>query len=95
MTNPTVVIFAQEADAPVDAVVRELAKRDVAVFRADTSWFPNQLVLDAHLGATGRWTGELRTEHRSVDLNAITSIWYRDPAAFRFPNTLPSQVTPE
>ncbi|MEU6267501.1 ATP-grasp ribosomal peptide maturase [Saccharopolyspora shandongensis] len=88
MTQPTVVIFAQEADAPVDAVVRELAKRGVTVFRADTSWFPGQLVLDAHIDASGRWTGQLRTEHRSVDLEAITSIWYRDPAAFRFPDTL-------
>lgn len=88
MTHPTVVIFAQGADAPVDAVVRELTERDVAVFRADTSWFPGQLVLDAHLDTNGSWTGQLRTEHRSVELEAITSIWYRDPAAFRFPDTL-------
>lgn len=88
MTAPTVVVFAQETDAPVDAVVRELTDRGVAVFRADTSWFPRQLVLDARLDATGRWTGVLATEHRRVDLEAITAIWYRDPAAFRFPATL-------
>lgn len=88
MTPNTVVIFAQEADAPVDAVVRMLTERDVAVFRACTSWFPSQLVLDAHLDDTGRWAGVLRTEHRSVDLADIRSIWYRDPAAFRFPAQL-------
>jgi hypothetical protein len=82
-------VFAQEADAPVDAVVRKLIEREVAVFRADTSWFPGRLMLDAHLdSATGRWTGELRTEHRRVELGAIRSIWYRDPAAFRFPTEL-------
>ncbi|APU14037.1 MULTISPECIES: ATP-grasp ribosomal peptide maturase [Actinoalloteichus] len=87
-TAPTVVVFAQETDAPVDAVVCELTERGVAVFRADTSWFPNRLVLDAGLDATGRWTGALVTEHRRVDLEAITAVWYRDPAAFRFPDSL-------
>ncbi|RZS40887.1 ATP-grasp ribosomal peptide maturase [Herbihabitans rhizosphaerae] len=83
----TVVIFAQEADAPVDAVVRELTRRDAPVFRADTSWFPNRLVLDAEL-IGGTWSGWLRTSHRSVALQEIRSIWYRDPSAFQFPNEL-------
>jgi ATP-grasp ribosomal peptide maturase len=80
----TVVVFAQQADTPVDAVVHELAARDVPVFRADTSWFPRQLVLDARLSTEGRWMGELSTPHRAVDLEAIRSIWYRDPSAFSF-----------
>lgn len=33
----TVLIFAQLADSPVDAMVRELAARNVPVFRVDTS----------------------------------------------------------
>jgi hypothetical protein len=82
------VVFAQEGDAPVDAVVRELTRRDVAVFRADTSWFPSRLVLDARLDDTGRWVGTLATEHRSVDLADVRAIWYRDPTAFRFPATM-------
>jgi ATP-grasp ribosomal peptide maturase len=80
----TVVVFAQQADTPVDAVVHELTARDVPVFRADTSWFPRQLVLDARLSTDGRWIGELSTPHRAVDLEAIRSIWYRDPSAFSF-----------
>jgi ATP-grasp ribosomal peptide maturase len=80
----TVVIFAQQADSPVDVMVRRLAARNVAVFRADTSWFPRQMVLDARLGADGRWRGQLSTAHRAVDLEAICSIWYRDPSAFSF-----------
>ncbi len=80
----TVVILAQQADTPVDAVVRELTTREVPVFRADTSWFPRELVLEARLSTEGRWAGELRTEHRTVDLDAITSIWHRDPGAFSF-----------
>lgn len=84
----TVVIFAQEADAPVDAVVRELDQRGVEVFRADTAWFPQHLSLDARLDGDGRWSGVLFTEHRSVELEDIASIWYRDPSAFAFPATL-------
>lgn len=80
----TVVIFAQQADSPVDAMVRQLAARNVPVFRADTSWFPRQMVLDARLSDAGRWTGQLGTTHRTVDLGAIRSIWYRDPTAFSF-----------
>lgn len=88
-SSGTVVVFAQEADAPVDAVVRELDRRGVTVFRADTAWFPHQLTLDARLDpATGRWTGMLATDHRSVALEDIASIWYRDPSAFRFPDAL-------
>lgn len=80
----TVVIFAEKADIPVDAVVRELTVRDVPAFRVDTSWFPRELVLEALLESAGRWTGILRTKHRTVDLGAIRSIWYRGPGAFSF-----------
>ncbi|HWR46551.1 MAG TPA: hypothetical protein VN327_02865 [Pseudonocardiaceae bacterium] len=80
----TVVVLAQQADTPVDVVVRELTAREVPVFRADTSWFPRDLVLEARLSTDGRWTGELRTKHRTVDLEAIRAIWHRDPGAFSF-----------
>ncbi|HEY1573687.1 MAG TPA: ATP-grasp ribosomal peptide maturase [Pseudonocardiaceae bacterium] len=83
-----VVIFAQEADAPVDAVVRALAQRDVPVFRADTSWFPGRLEIDAWLDSSGCWTGRMSTEHRDVEFSEIGAIWYRDPSAFRFPTML-------
>ncbi|AUI58444.1 ATP-grasp ribosomal peptide maturase [Amycolatopsis sp. BJA-103] len=83
----TVLILAQEADAPTDALVAELIRRDVAVFRADTSWFPRRLVLDAELTG-GHWIGTLTTAYRSVQLGDIRAIWYRDPAAFAFPPEL-------
>lgn len=80
----TVVVLAQDCDAPVDRVVLALAERAVPVFRTDLAAFPEQLVVDAEL-VDGRWVGALRSEHRSVDLVDIRSIWYRDPGAFRFP----------
>lgn len=84
----TVVILARETDATVDAVVCELARRDVKVFRADTSWFPRRLTLSAWLASDGRWRGSLRADRRVVELEDIPTIWYRDPTAFRFPRAL-------
>lgn len=86
----TVLILAQDRDAPTDAVVAELTARGTTVFRADTRWFPQRLLLDAQLdpAAGGRWTGSLRAGDRVVALEDIGSIWYRDPAAFRFPDGL-------
>jgi ATP-grasp ribosomal peptide maturase len=80
----TVVIFADKTGIPVDAVVRQLTARDVPMFRVDTSWFPRELVLEALLDGDGRWAGILQTEHRTVDLGDIRSIWYRGPGAFSF-----------
>ena len=84
----TVVIFAENADGPVDAVVCKLTERNVPVFRADTSWFPATLTLQAHLDGDGHWRGLLQTPHRSVDLSDIRSIWYRHPGAFTFADGL-------
>jgi ATP-grasp ribosomal peptide maturase len=78
------LVFAEQSDTPVDAVIRELTIRDVPVFRVDTSWFPRELVLEALLDDEGRWAGVLRTRYRTVDLGAIRSIWHRDPGAFSF-----------
>lgn len=83
----TVVVFAQDCDASVDQVIGQLADREVPVFRADTSWFPQRLTIDAWLHGD-RWVGCLSTDHHQVDLDAIRSIWYRDPTAFDFPANL-------
>lgn len=80
----TVLVLAQEADAPTDHLVAELTSREIPVFRACTSWFPRRLVLDAEINPDGRWCGSLETEHRAVQLSEIRSVWYRDPAAFVF-----------
>lgn len=80
----TVLVLAQDCDASVDRVVLALAERAVPIFRADLAWFPQHLILDAELD-DGHWVGALCTEHRSVELRDIRSIWYRDPGAFSFP----------
>lgn len=80
----TVLIFAQDFDRSADQVVLKLHEQNVPVLRIDTSWFPQQLTVDAELDG-GRWVGELRTPGRSVTLTSLRSAWYRSPAAFQFP----------
>lgn len=80
----TVLILATERDISTDRMVRALAERDVPVFRADLSWFPQQLSVDAEL-RDGQWTGRLATPYREVALEGLRSIWYRNPSSFRFP----------
>lgn len=81
----TVVVFAQDHDAPVDQVVLALAELDVPVFRADLSWFPQRLTVEARFDGGG-WSGTLSTASRSVSFSEIRSVWYRNPAAFGFPD---------
>ncbi|MGH3906618.1 MAG: ATP-grasp ribosomal peptide maturase [Pseudonocardiaceae bacterium] len=80
----TVLILTEECDPTADRVIGELNHRGVPVLRCDTSWFPSRLSLDAYLDGA-RWTGSLRTSHRSVALSDLRAIWYRRPTAFSFP----------
>ncbi len=80
----TVLVLAQELDRAVDGVVSALADLDVPVFRADCSWFPQRLTLDAELD-DGRWRGYLATAHRRLELADVRSIWYHSPSPFVFP----------
>lgn len=86
----TVLILAREFDPTADAVVAELDRRDVAVFRTDLCDFPTRLRLRAEL-ADGRWSGMLSTEHREVELDAIRSIWHRSPSTYVFPTSMTAQ----
>ena len=78
------LILATERDISADRMVQALADRDVPVFRADLSWFPQQLSVDAEL-RDGRWTGRLATPYHEVTLEGLRSAWYRSPSSFRFP----------
>ena len=80
----TVLILADDLDATADAMVRELASREVRVCRVNTGWFPALLSITAELRG-GTWSGHLRTPGHRVELNEITAVWFRNPTAFRFP----------
>ncbi|MPZ79476.1 MAG: ATP-grasp ribosomal peptide maturase [Actinophytocola sp.] len=83
----SVLILADERDPSADAMVRVLQERDTVVHRVDTAWFPGQLSVSAELTG-GRWSGQLRTPYRTVDLDGITAAWFRSPKAYTFPAEL-------
>jgi ATP-grasp ribosomal peptide maturase len=80
----TVLVLAEELDRTADGVICGLTERGVPVVRLDLSWFPQQLTLDAEFCDDG-WRGILRTEHWTVELESIRSIYVRTPSSFRMP----------
>jgi len=80
----TVLILADDLDPTADGMVRELVDRGAAVCRVNTGWFPAQLSISAELRGAS-WCGHLRTPRHRVELEEITSVWFRSPTAFRFP----------
>lgn len=85
----TVLVLTDEFDPTADRVVDILNQRDIPVFRCDTADFPQRVQLSAELRRnTDGWTGALRSEHRTVSLNEVRSVWYRRPTHFTFPDGL-------
>ncbi|MGW0916761.1 MvdC/MvdD family ATP grasp protein [Streptomyces sp. NPDC002784] len=84
MSAPVLIIPAHD-DWPTDRIVVELENRGVEVFRMDTADFPQQLALAARIDQEQAWTGDLTTEHRTVELSRVGAVYYRAPGAFRFP----------
>lgn len=80
----TVLVLAEELDRTADCVIEGLVERAVPVVRLDLSWFPQQLTLNAEF-CDGRWRGRLHTDHRTVELEEIRSVYVRTPSSFRMP----------
>lgn len=83
----SVLVLASPDDLTADLVVLALAKRSAEVFRWDTADFPQRTQLTARL-TKGGWRGSLVTRERVLDLEEVTSIYYRRPGAFDFPSGL-------
>jgi ATP-grasp ribosomal peptide maturase len=73
-------------DPTADVVVAELVQRGAHMVRMDIGDFPARLSLAATSGP--RWEGRLWHGSTSVDLSAITSVYYRRPTRFSFPDGL-------
>lgn len=83
----TVLVLATETDRTADSVITGLTECDVPVMRVDTSWFPQNMSLDAEF-RDGKFSGVLRTAHHKVDLGDIRSVWVRTPSAYSFPDEM-------
>jgi ATP-grasp ribosomal peptide maturase len=82
----TVLVLTAPDDPTAEAVLSHLA---VPAIRMDTGDFPTALRLGARNTGT-RWSGFLRGDHRAIDLDDISAIYYRRPTRFRFPDSLSS-----
>lgn len=79
---PTVLIVTQDFDPTADPVVLSLRERGAEVVRVDLSYFPQRLgVTSSDFGGERR---VLRHRDRTVDLDALSGVWYRRPTAFAF-----------
>ncbi|MGH3521099.1 MAG: ATP-grasp ribosomal peptide maturase [Haloechinothrix sp.] len=79
----SVLILTDRFDPTADRVVEQLNERGTPVFRCDVAEFPESLSVAAELGSSG-WSGWLRTARRSLDLDAVSGIYYRRPTRFAF-----------
>ncbi|MEV6266703.1 ATP-grasp ribosomal peptide maturase [Kribbella sp. NPDC051936] len=86
----TVLVLTGRDDLTADAVIDELTRRNASVVRYDTSDFPQSSRVTATLGTQG-WNGHL-TGDRSVDLSAVSAVWWRRPAEFAVPSTWPDEA---
>lgn len=88
----TVLVLAPDVDPTADAVVAELAARDVPFFRTDLCDYPTRVWLRGSL-IGGRWSATLSTERHGVEVGEIRSIWNRNPSTCVFPAaaTVPEQ----
>jgi len=74
----TVLIITNEFDAHADAVVLELHKRNVSVFRFHPEDFPQACSISIEI-QNGSIEGEIATRHRTVAFKDICAAWYRRP----------------
>ena len=72
----TVLIVTNDHDEHADAVVGELNRRDIPVFRFHPEDFPHACSASIEI-RDGRITGELRTADHSVAFDDVCAAWYR------------------
>lgn len=79
----SVLMLTHQFDPTADAVVDELNRRGVPLFRCDAAEFPERLRVGAEL-VGGHWSGQVRTAQRGLDLDDVIGIYYRRPTVFEF-----------
>ncbi|WP_432874781.1 ATP-grasp ribosomal peptide maturase [Kribbella sp. CA-245084] len=86
----TVLVLTGRGDITADAVVDELTRRRARVVRYDTADFPVSSKVAATLGSQG-WQGSLSGDRR-VELESISSVWWRRPGEFAVPPDWPDEA---
>jgi hypothetical protein len=74
--SSTVLIITNELDEHADAVIRELHRRSVPVFRFHPEDYPHACSVSIEV-RDGRITGDIVNAYRRVALDDICAAWYR------------------
>lgn len=87
--QPAVLVVSCLEDATADLVIAELNQRGVPVVRVDPADIDpatgSDLTFAARIGAgTDRWSGDVRTSSRALDLVRVRSVYHRRPSPWRF-----------
>ena len=83
----TVLVITNDHDEHADAVIEELDRRAVPVFRFHPEEFPDACRISMEIRG-GCIDGEIRNAHRRVALHEVRAAWYRRSRALFAP--LPS-----
>src|SRR5215212_8963236 len=83
----TVLVITNDHDEHADAVIEELDRREVPVFRFHPEEFPGACSISMEI-RDGRIDGEIRNAHHRVAFHDICAAWYRRSRALFAP--LPS-----
>jgi ATP-grasp ribosomal peptide maturase len=78
------LILTESEDMTADMIMDALRKMRVEILRVDPGDFPQRLEMCVSSGHT--WTGYLRSGGEIVPIESVTSIYYRRPSDFVFPN---------
>lgn len=85
MTQP-ILIITNPLDAHVDAMIVELARREIPVFRWHPEEFPMRSSLSCRFEGDGRIGGRLTFGGHTASLEEFRSVWLRKP----MPHVLPA-----
>src|SRR5690349_13629740 len=74
--SSTVLVITNDHDSHANAVIAELQKRGVPVFRFQPEDFPDACSISIDI-RDGRIEGEIHTAHHRVAFDDICAAWYR------------------
>jgi glutathione synthase/RimK-type ligase-like ATP-grasp enzyme len=88
----TVLIITNELDGHADAVVLELHKRNVPVFRFHPEDFPHACSISMEI-QDGRIEGEIINKYHRVTFKDICAAWFRRPQSLLAGSVSPTSTT--
>lgn len=74
--SATVLVITNDHDEHADAVIEELDRREVPVFRFHPEEFPGTISISMEI-RNGRIDGEIRNARQRVSLDDVCAAWYR------------------